>query len=114
MTKDNGTHQPGPWAIMIMIMEQSPPTKLDARVLIKEPEKEPANPPSVESPPNGILASLLAQSSSQKQNPPIEFSLKTGSADLVPVKAGRKPDHHNQKVQTLFTDNVQGTSLQYP
>lgn len=98
--------------MMITMMEQSPPTKLDARIIIKEPETEPPNPPS-EEPPIGILASLLAASSSSKQNPPIEFRLKTNGGDLIPVRAGRKPDS-NQRVKVLFTDNEQGTSLQYP
>ena len=114
VTKDDQTKQPGPWAVMITMMEQSPPTKLDARVVIKEPEKEPVNPnpPSV-APSNGILASFLTPSSSSpRQNPPIEFRLKS-STELTPVKAGRKPEH-NQKVRTLFTDSVQGNSLQYP
>jgi hypothetical protein len=114
VTKDDHTNQPGPWAIMITMMEQSPPTKLDARIFIKEPEKEPANPPSVE-PPNGILASLLtpSSSSSPRQNPPIEFRLKTGYSELIPIRAGEDPDQ-NQRVRTLFTGSPQGTSLQYP
>jgi len=112
VTKDEMTKQPGPWAIMITMMEQSPPTKLDARIIIKEPETEQTNSPSAV-PPSGILASLLTPSSSSKQNPPIEFRLKTGYAELIPVKAGRKPDY-NQKVKALFTDSAQGSSLQYP
>jgi len=110
----NDEGQPGPWAVMMMIMEQSPPTNLDARVVIKEPETEPTNEPPVES-PYSILASLWAQpsASSPKHNPPIEFRLKTGSSELNPVKAGRRPEH-NQKVKVLFTDNTQGSTLQYP
>lgn len=115
MTKDDNTNQPGPWAIMITMMEQSPPTKLDARIFIREPEKEPGLNPPPAAPPNGLLASLLtpSSSSSPRQNPPIEFRLKTSFSELIPVKAGGKPDY-NQRVRTLFTESAHGTSLQYP
>ncbi|KAF9647720.1 hypothetical protein BDM02DRAFT_3097695 [Thelephora ganbajun] len=112
VTKDEMRHQPGPWAIMIQMMEQSPPTHLDARVVIKEPEKEPPS-PSSPTPPNGILASLLTSSSSPKPNPPVEFRLKTGMMELTAVRTGKKTDY-SQRVQALFTDSVQGNSLQYP
>ncbi|KAF9777912.1 hypothetical protein BJ322DRAFT_518413 [Thelephora terrestris] len=120
VTRNEGTHQPGPWAVTLQILEQSPPTPLEARILIKEPEKEqasPSSPPVAAPPPNGLLAQLLApcSSSSPKQNPPIEFrlKLKAGVSELIPTRTGRKPEW-NQKVQTLFTDNAQGNSLQYP
>lgn len=113
VTKHDHTEQPGPWAIMITMMEQSPPTKLEARIVIKEPAKEPADPPPA-APPNGLLAALLTPSSSSpRQSTPIEFRLKTSHSELIPVKAGRKPDS-NQRLRTLFTDNEQGSSLQYP
>ena len=111
--KKNDTNQPGPWAVTIHTMEQSPPTHLDARLVIKEPGKEPPSPsPATPPPPNNILASLLTSSSSPKSNPPIEFRLKTNT-ELTAVKAGRKPES-SQKVKALFTDSVQGSSLQYP
>ena len=110
MTKGETKQQPGPWAVVIHIMEQSPPTHLDARIVIREPEKEPASPPPETPPPNGILASLLTSSS--KSNSPIEFRLKT-STELTPVKAGRKPES-SEKVKVLFTSNAQGNTLQYP
>ena len=112
MTKNDMTHQPGPWAVMIQIMEQSPPTHLDARVVIKEPGKEPPSPSPATPPPNGILASLLTSSSLPKSNPPIEFRLKTAT-ELTAVRAGRRAEY-SQKVQALFTDSVPGNSLQYP
>ena len=105
------THQPGPWAVMIQIMEQSPPTHLDARVVIKEPGKESPSPPPATPAPNGILASLLT-SSSPKSNPPIEFRLKTAT-ELTAVRTGRRAEY-SQIVQALFTDSVPGNSLQYP
>lgn len=111
VTKNDLTHQPGPWAVMIQTLEQSPPTHLDARVVIKEPEKESPGPPLV-TPPSRGLASFLTSPSPQKSTPPIELRLKTGM-ELTPVKAGRKPDY-SQKVQALFADSAQGNSLQYP
>ena len=114
MTKNDMTHQPGPWAVMINMIEQSPPTHLDARIIIKEPEKEPSSSPPPPPTPNGILASLLTPSSSSpKQNPPIEFRLKTGMTEMTAVRSGRKPEY-TQRVQALFTDSAQGNSLQYP
>ena len=112
--KNEHTQQPGPWAIMIHTMEQSPPTHLDSRIVIKEPEKEPQTPPPA-TPPNRGLASFLTSSSSSspKINPPIEFRLKTGVTELTAVRAGRKPEH-SQRVRVLFTDSAQGNSLQYP
>jgi hypothetical protein len=114
VTKNDMTNQPGPWAVMIQIIEQSPPTHLDARVVIKEPEKEHSSPSPAAPPTNGILASLLTSSPSPlpKSNPPIDFRLKTG-AELTAVRAGRRAEN-SQKVQALFTDSVQGSSLQYP
>ena len=109
--KKNDSHQPGPWAVMIKMMEQSPPTHLDARIVIKEPEKEPPTPPPAGPPPNGLLASLFP--SLPRPNPPIEFRLKTNCGELTAVRAGRRPDS-GQKVQALFTDCAQGNSLQYP
>jgi len=111
--KNDDTHQPGPWAVMIHIVEQSPPTHLDARIVIKEPEKEHPSPAPATPLPNGILASLLTSpsSSSSKSNPPIEFRLKT-STELTAVKTGRRPEH-SQRVRALLTDNAQGNSLQY-
>ena len=112
MTKNDMTQQPGPWAVMIQMMEQSPPTHLDSRVVIKEPEKEPQSPSTATPPPNRGLASFLT-SSSPKTNPPIEFRLKTGMMELSAVRAGRRADN-SQRVQVLFTDSAQGNSLQYP
>ena len=114
VTKNEHTQLPGPWAVMIQIIEQSPPTHLDSRVVIKEPEKEPPSPPPA-TPPNRGLASFLisSSSSSPKPNPPIEFRLKTGMVELTAVRTGRRPDY-SQKVQVLFTDSAQGSSLQYP
>ena len=111
--KHDDTHQPGPWAVMIHTVEQSPPTHLDARIVIKEPEKEHPNLSPATPPPNGILASLLTSPSpsSSKSNPPIEFRLKT-STELTAVKTGRRPEH-SQRVRAFFTDNAQGNSLQY-
>ena len=110
MTKNDGTQQPGPWAVMIHIMEQSPPTHLDSRIVIKEPEKELPSPPPPPT-PNRSLASFLT--SSPKTTPHIEFRLKTSGNELTAVRAGRKPEH-SQRVRVLFTDNAQGNSLQYP
>jgi len=113
VTKNDVTQQPGPWAVMIQMMEQSPPTHLDSRIIIKEPEKE-LPPPSPAITPNRGLASFLTSSStSPKPNPPIEFRLKTSAAELTAVRAGRRADY-SQKVQVLFTDSAQGNSLQYP
>jgi len=114
VTKNEFTQQPGPWAVMIHTMEQSPPTHLDARIVIKEPEKEPSSPSAVTPPNRGGIASFLSPSSSSspKPNLPIEFRLKTGM-ELTAVRAGRRAEY-SQKVQVLFTDSAQGNSLQYP
>lgn len=113
MKKHDMTHQPGPWAVAIQIMEQSPPTHLDARLVIRAPEEELPNPSPVTPPPNGILASLLTSSSPSKSNPPIDFRLKTGGTELTAVRVGKRAEH-SQRVRALFTDSAQGNSLQYP
>lgn len=113
MTKNDST-QPGPWAIMIHTMEQSPPTHLDARIVIKEPEKVPPSPSPATPQVNGILATLLTASlPSPKHNPPIEYRLRTNTTELTAVRTGRRPEH-SQKVKVLFTDSTEGGSLQYP
>lgn len=112
--KNDSRDGPGPWAVMINMMEQSPPTHLDARIVIKEPEKEPPSPPPAAPPPNCLLATLLNSALSLPgPDSPIEFRLKTNSGELTAVRAGRKPEH-GQKVQALFTDSPQGNTLQYP
>ena len=95
------------------MMEQSPPTHLDSHIIIKEPEKEPLNPPPA-APPNRDLPSFLTSSSSSpKSTPPIEFRLKSSTMELTAVRTGRKPEY-SQRAQTLFTDGAEGNSLQHP
>jgi len=98
---------------MIQMMEQSPPTHLDSRIIIKEPEKELPSPQPATTPNRGLASFLTSSSTSPKLNPPIEFRLKTGATELTAVRAGRKADY-SQKVRVLFTDSAQGNSLQYP
>jgi hypothetical protein len=111
--RDDSTHQPGPWAVRMHMMEQSPPTHLDSRIIIKEPEKEPLNPPPAAPPNRGLASFLTSSSSSPKSTPPIEFRLKSSTMELTAVRAGRKPEY-SQRVQALFTDSAEGNSLQYP
>ena len=113
VTKNDVTQQPGPWAVMIQMMEQSPPTHLDSRIIIKEPEKELPSPQPATTPNRGLASFLTSSSTSPKPNPPIEFRLKTSATELTAVRAGRRADY-SQKVQVLFTDSAQGNSLQYP
>ena len=110
---DASTHQPGPWAVRMHMMEQSPPTHLDSRIIIKEPAKEPLNPPPAAPPNRGLASFLTSSSSSPKSTPPIESRLKSSAMELTAVRAGRKPEY-SQRVQALFTDSVEGNSLQYP
>jgi len=109
------TKAPGPWTISLSIIDPSPPTWLDSRLVITEPRrKSSAFPPPWPLPDSSAVASLLSSSSeTRREKPPIQFRLQTKSAQLHPATAKRSKKRR-QGLVARFADKPASSGLQYP
>jgi hypothetical protein len=106
------------WVVTLSILEHSPPTWIDSRLIIEEPPQRPA--------PVAPIPSLLidapiaeqpaAPSRSQankkrgKPKPTISLRLKSGNTQLTPFR----PQSQNKvEIEVALEDSQMGTSLQY-
>lgn len=110
------TKAPGPWTISLSIIDPSPPTWLDSRLVITEPRRKfSALPPPWPLPDGSAVASLLSSSSpeTRREKPPIQFRLQTKSAQLHPPMAKRSKKRR-QGLVAQFADKPASSGLQYP
>ena len=110
------TKAPGPWTISLSIIDPSPPTWLDSRLVITEPRRKfSALPSPWPLPDSSAVASLLSSSSpeTRREKPPIQFRLQTKSAELHPPTAKRNKKKR-QGLVARFEDKPASSGLQYP
>jgi hypothetical protein len=115
-TSEKRTKALGPWAISLSIVNPSPPTWLDSRIVILEPRrKPPAYLPPWPLPKGSAVASLLPASSPdhRREKPPIQFRLQTKSSQLQPSVSSKTKAGRNELV-THFSENPASSGLQYP
>lgn len=106
----------GPWAISLSIIDPSPPTWLDSRVIIAEPRRKSSGFPPPWPLPNGsAVASLLSLSTpgTQREKSPIQFRLQTKSAQLHPPTS-KKTKKGRQGLVVRFAEKPASSGLQYP
>jgi len=104
--------QPGSWCISLSLLENSPPTCIDSRLIIPEPISSSS---SAESPSTPSSASLLERAKTKwKPKPTISIRLKS-TQQLIAPPLGRHHRHHHQTTSVIvsFESNMMASSLQY-
>ncbi|THH18334.1 hypothetical protein EW146_g2643 [Bondarzewia mesenterica] len=132
----NGAHgyRPGSWLISLTLLEHSPPTWIDSRLIVAEPSRPqttsvsndsssspfPSTPSRLSLPPfrlSGLLPppqhpsrdpSPRMSTRSQKPKPTINLRIKSGSKELVP-----KPLGGPHEIVVPLEDSTMGANLQY-
>lgn len=98
--------RPGSWCISLSLLETSPPTWIDSRIIIPE-----ATPPSADhhsdSPPSASPRFKL-HSKSLKPKPAIELRLESNEQLEAPRK-GQSP----KRIIVTLQDSLMGANLQY-
>jgi hypothetical protein len=113
---DKKTSVLGPWAISLSIINPSPPTWLDSRIVITEPRRKPSGlPPPWPLPKGSTMASLLSSPSPdlRRDKPPIQFRLQAKSHQLQYPTSTKMKIGRNELV-ARFAENVASSGLQYP
>lgn len=113
---DKKTKALGPWAMSISIMNPSPPTWLDSRVVITPPRGKSLNIlPPWPLPKGSAVGSLLSSSTPdlRRDQPPIQFRLQTKTHQLespVPTTIRMR----RRELGARFAENPASSGLQYP
>ena len=113
---DKHTNASAPWAVSLSIVNPSPPTWLDSRIVILEPRRKPsALLPAWPLPKDSAIGSLLAESSAgvRRENPPIQFRMQTKTQQLQPPTSA-KTKVGRTELAAYFAENAASSRLQYP
>ena len=112
---DKKTSTLGPWAISLSIVNPSPPTWLDSRIVITEPQRKSGRLPAWPLPKGSAMAPLLSATSPdlRREKPPIQFRLQTELNQLQPPTSTKMKPGRNELV-AHFAENVMSSGLQYP
>ena len=112
---DKKTGALGPWTISLSIVNPSPPTWLDLRVIITEPRRKSARLPPWPLPKGSAVASLLPASSPdlRREKPAIQFRLQTNPHQLQPPTSAKMKPGRNELV-AHFAENAMSSGLQFP
>lgn len=112
---DKKTSALGQWAISLSIINPSPPTWLDSRIIITEPRRKSARLPPWPLPKESAIAPLLPASppDPRGEKPPIQFRLQTKYHQLQPSASTKMKSGRNELV-AYFAENVMSSGLQYP
>ncbi|KAF8816013.1 hypothetical protein BYT27DRAFT_7185741 [Phlegmacium glaucopus] len=101
--------RPGSWCISLSLLETSPPTWIDSRIIIPE-----ATPPSADhssdhlNPPLSASSRFKLPSNASKPKPAIELKLES-SEQLEAPRKGQSP----KRIIVTLQDSLSGASLQY-
>lgn len=93
----------GTWALALSLMEHSPPTWIDSRLVIEEARPVPPDPSTSPG------SAPKAQDSKSKPKPTISLRLKSGSAQLTALGRG----YFNNIISVSLEDSLMANSLQY-
>jgi hypothetical protein len=106
------------WVVTLAILEHSPPTWIDSRLIIEEPPQRPA--PAAPMPPSLIDTSIPDQPSTPfsnktnkkrgKPKPAISLRLKTGNQQLAPPVSNSSV---RSEIVVALEDSMMGPSLQF-
>lgn len=112
---DKKTRALGPWAISLSIVNPSPTTWLDSRIIITEPRRKSVLLPPWPLPKGSAMASLLSASTPdlRREKPPIQFRLQTKSHQLQPPTSAKMKPGRSELV-AYFAENAASSGLQYP
>ena len=116
-TRDKKTNALGPWAISISLINPSPPTWLDSRIVIIEPRGKPsALLPPWPLPKGSAMGSLFSSSSPdlRREKPPIQFRLQTRSSQLQSKTPTKMKKGRRRELLVSFAENAASSGLQYP
>ena len=104
------------WAISLSIINPSPPTWLNSRIVILEPRRKPPTQlPPWPLPKGSAVASLLPASSPdlRREKPPLQFRLQTKNNQLQPSTSSKTKAGRTELV-AHFSENPGSSGLQYP
>ncbi|KAF4562700.1 hypothetical protein EYR36_004094 [Pleurotus pulmonarius] len=112
--------RPGTWCVTLSLLEHSPPTWIDSRLLIADSGDPPGDSvttppltPSASPPLISLPFSASPSSPSRKPKPTISLRLKC-SEQLIPLEGARRHPRNAQSViVTPLEDSLMGASLQY-
>jgi len=105
----------GSWCISLSLLETSPPTYIDSRLIISEAKSSqlPNSPSSTEppSPKRGPVSPFRTSSNplTKPKNPPISIRLKSRDQ----LEASRDHHHHRRRIIVALEQSLAGSNLQY-
>jgi hypothetical protein len=107
--------KPGSWCITLSLLEHSPPTWIDSRLLIEEPRRPPSPKKLLDDLPSPL--SIFGQNAKLKPKPTISLRLKTGNAQLIAPSESTSSfmsqcDPQNE-ISVSLDDSMMGAGLQY-
>lgn len=138
-SNSSGPRRPGSWCISLALLENSPPTWIDSRLIIPEPSPTSASPslspsslpssphhiapldiprtPPPLSPPSpaGLLSGFaaLTGAATPKPRPTISLRLKSDKQLATPLSSGRRNYNVDTEIVVALEDSLMGSSLQY-
>jgi hypothetical protein len=107
-SRERGAPRPGSWCISLSLLENSPPTWVDSRLIIPEPILSASSLPA-----SPCSTSLLDRAKTKwKPKPTITIRLKPPQ-QLAPPPLGRHNHQQTTSVVVPLEDSLMGSSLQY-
>ncbi|KAF5364686.1 hypothetical protein D9758_005607 [Tetrapyrgos nigripes] len=107
------SHQPrmGLWCISLSLMENSPPTPVDSRLIIHDAISSNSSTSLLDSPASPSLAASL--SSSSRAQKPLSIRIKSGQQDLIPPELFRRRDQLREILVPLDDAGAKAASLEH-
>lgn len=94
-------YEEGKWLVTLSLLEHSPPTWIDSRLLVEDPQTLSKSDASRSNTP-----SIMRKSSSSKLKPTIELRIRTNTSQL-------QPHGYASEIGASLDDSLMGSSLQY-
>jgi hypothetical protein len=99
---------PGSWHISLTLLEHSPPTWIDSRLVIDEPAQPLSSPPSDLTDFESPTTPSSRRKSKEKPKPTISYRLKSQFTQLI-----ASPEHAQNEIRVSLDDSMMGSGLQY-
>jgi hypothetical protein len=100
-------HKAGSWLITLALLEHSPPTWIDSRLIIEEPSSQQQQQQQQQQPTTSLIDAPIPQPSRTKPKPTISLRLKSVNQELVaPRVEDGKHKRKWEKDQEMKKDRI--------